>query len=284
MTPTQFKRKEKKMNDYEARKQAKIDRYNELAEKANNNSESLLKQAKSMSSCIPFGQPILIGHHSEKSDRNFRNRITNKYEKSLRESDKAKYYRQKAIAAENNNSISSDDPEAATKLKTKIEQAEKLQEVMKAGNRIVKSKPKNEATPEKIESLCKLGFKEETAKKIFIPDFCGRVGFASYQLSNNNANIRRMKQRLKSLQANAKAEHKEIKFEGFTVIENPEENRIQIDFNSKEDYFELCKNKGINLRSHGFKYSKYSGVWQRHLNNAGRYATENVIKLLKGDT
>jgi hypothetical protein len=267
------------MNNYEAKRQAKIDRYNELSEKAAGRSEALFAEARSMSSVIPFGQPILIGHHSEKRDRNYRGRISNKYEQSFKESNRAKYYAEKAAAAENNRSISSDDPEAVTKLKEKISTAEASQEAMKAANRIIKSKPKNELTDAKLEKLTKIrGISESAARKLFEKDFCGRIGFPAYSLQNNNANIRRMKERLVSLEQAAQAEHKETEYEGFTVIENPEENRIQIDFDSRQAYMDMCKDKGINLRSHGFKYSKYNGVWQRHLNNAGRYAVKRVIE------
>ena len=47
---------------------------------------------------------------------------------------KADYYRSKAEAAENNSAISSDDPEAVTKLKEKLQQGQDLQSYMKKVN------------------------------------------------------------------------------------------------------------------------------------------------------
>ena len=73
-----------------------------------------------MSRVIPFGQPILVGHHSEKSDRAYRGRITNKFQKSFEESEKAKKLKGRAFAAENNTSISSDNPNAVELLKEKL--------------------------------------------------------------------------------------------------------------------------------------------------------------------
>lgn len=65
---------------------------------------------------------------------------------------------------------------------------------MKAGNKIVKSKKLT--IEQKIEQLKAAGH----SALILQPDFCGRVGYADYELTNNNANIRRMKQRLEQLE------------------------------------------------------------------------------------
>ncbi|MBE9572405.1 MAG: DUF3560 domain-containing protein [Proteobacteria bacterium] len=272
-------------NDFEEKREDRLSTLKERAQKASTQADGLYDTADKMASVIPFGQPILVGHHSEKRDRNYRNRISNTYQKSMEASDKAAYYSNKAKSAESNEAISSDDPEALQKLRAKIEKAEIFQGIMKKVNGIIRKKPKNEKTDKKIKELAAIeGIKETTAEKLFTPDFCGRIGFASYELQNNNANIRRMKQRLAELEKSfqdADKESIETEYEGFTVIENYETNRIQIDFHSKEDYLELCKSKGINLRSYGFKFSKYDGnVWQRLLNNAGKYAVENVVKLM----
>jgi len=69
------------------------------AEKAEKKSEQLYNRAKNMASAIPLGQPILIGHHSEKRDRNYRDRIHNTFGKAFKEQDKTSYYRNKAATA-----------------------------------------------------------------------------------------------------------------------------------------------------------------------------------------
>jgi hypothetical protein len=45
---------------------------------------------------IPLGQPILVGHHSEKRDRNFRAKIHSTMGQAVQEQKKADYYEQKA--------------------------------------------------------------------------------------------------------------------------------------------------------------------------------------------
>lgn len=267
-----MKRKETDMN-YEAKKQARIERYKARAEKASQESTKLHEEARKMASIIPFGQPILIGHHSEKADRNYRKRIHKKMFRFVEESQKAEYWKDRAKAAENNRVIYSDDPEAVIKLKERIQEAEKLQEIMKSANCIIRSKPKNERTDEKIKRLMELGLKTFTAEKLFIPDFCGRIGFADYQLTNNNANIRRMKQRLSNLEATSQAETVEVNHDGFKVVENIEENRVQIIFPGKPSY-EIRQ----ILKQNGFRWSPSQGAWQRHLNNAGKWAAQYVTE------
>ena len=47
------------------------------------------------------------------------------------------------------------------------------------------------------------GYSEKVAAGLFEPDFCGRLGFPSYELTNNGANIRRIKGRIDELRAAA---------------------------------------------------------------------------------
>lgn len=46
--------------------------------------------ARDMAVQTPFGQPILVGHHSENRDRNFRDRIHNTFGKAFAEQNKQK--------------------------------------------------------------------------------------------------------------------------------------------------------------------------------------------------
>lgn len=117
-----------------------------------------------MAECIPFGQPIIVGHHSEKRDRAFRNKIANNFDKGFEALDKAKYYEHKAQAAENNTAISSDDPEAIKLLKEKLEKLINNQEFMKTVNKIVNSKRK--PTKKKYKKLSSLEYLNKQQKSI----------------------------------------------------------------------------------------------------------------------
>jgi len=199
-------------DNYEERKQNRIDRYKKRAQNANNRSSQLYESGMSSLKQIPFGQPILCGHHSEQRDRNFRARAGAKIDKAMGERKKADYYEEKAQAAENNTAISSDDPEAVVKLQEKLNQAEEIQVIMKAANKIIQKKKLSDE--EKIIELVKIDkITEKTAKGILAPDCMGCIGFPSYKLINNNANIRRMKERIAHLKRVSTQETTELKME-----------------------------------------------------------------------
>lgn len=78
----------------------RAERFQDRADKAKANSDQLYTTAHNMADVIPLGQPILAGHHSENSDRRFRSRIADKFQKSFEEQSKAKHYEYRAEIAE----------------------------------------------------------------------------------------------------------------------------------------------------------------------------------------
>jgi len=260
------------IEEYQERKQSKIDRYKELAEKNKNEASSLWDQGEKMASVIPFGQPILVGHHSEGRDRNYRAKIDNKFRKSIETEEKATYYEEKAERMENNNSIFSDDPEAGEKLAEKIKRLEHNQEIMKSVNKIIKS---NKPDAVKIDELIKLNFTESQAVKLLQPDFCGRVGFPSYALTNNNANINRLKKRLNYVEKLASVETSEIEINGIKIVDNQDLNRLQIffpDIPSPEIRSEL--------KHSGFRWSPTNKAWQSYRSASANWKAKQIVNKL----
>jgi Domain of unknown function (DUF3560) len=257
---------------FESRRERRLDNAHRQGLKNRKLSKSFYERSNSMARCIPMGQPILVGHHSEKRDRRFRRRLWDLMGKSVAANDKAKYYEEKAEAIESNRAIFSDDPDAIEKLKTKIATAVERQDFMKAGNKIVKSKKLT--IEQKTEQLKAAGH----SALILQPDFCGRVGYADYELTNNNANIRRMKQRLEQLER-ALINAVEI---GDTEEEYPDLDlvvrhartidRIQLIFGKKPS----SEIRSL-LKSHGFRWAPSEGAWQRHLNGFGCRQTIDAI-------
>ena len=257
------------MNKYEEKRQARIDRLNEAADKAEKRASDTYDSARKMSEAIPLGQPIIVGHHSERSDRNYRERIDDKFESAFREQSKADELRAKAEAVENNTAISSDDPEAIQKLKDKILGLEESQEKMKAINKYYKKNGTcigcDGISDEKAEKL------DNAAKK----NYEGRP-FPTYTLTNNNQNIRSIKLRIKELEKLRELDFEPVEFETGKVIVNKEINRIQFFFDEKPDE----ETRGV-LKSWGFHFSRYNNnAWQRQLNSNGIYATKKVLEKL----
>ena len=69
------------------------------AETAAEKSEAILNRAHKLADSIPLGQPILVGHHSEKRARKDAERIRNWTGKGVAEADKAEYYRGRVTSA-----------------------------------------------------------------------------------------------------------------------------------------------------------------------------------------
>jgi len=259
------------MNSYEAKQAARKARFEERAAKANADSVSTYDRARSMGQSIPFGQPILIGHHSEQRDRNFRNRIHDTYGKAFALQDKASHYASKA-ASVGTGGISSDDPDAIQKLRDELAHVEAAQERMKAANKAIRA----HKTPEdQAAALVALGFTEAQAAEAVNPDFCGRVGFPSYALSNNNANARRIKGRIADLEKRRQREDVEKEGDGYTYREDIEENRVMFVFPGKPDEATRAV-----LKRNAFKWSPSRGAWVRQLNGAGLWAAECVREAL----
>jgi hypothetical protein len=252
-------------NEFEAKRQARIDRLNSAADRVESEGKALLNDADRMGEAIPFGQPILVGHYSEKSDRRYRERMHNKMTRGFEKIDAAAELRRRAEAAEKNTAIFSDDPNASEKIEAKIERLEKRQEMMKQANKLIR---KNDR-----EGLLEMGFSETAIMKLFLPDFCGRVGFPDYALANNGANIRRLKARLAEVQQKAEQELSQTEINGIRIVNDPDANRTQIYFPGKPD-----KATRTALKSHGFRWAPSQGCWQRHMSNGAEYWAKRIVE------
>ena len=162
--------------------------------------------------------------------------------------------------------ISADDPQAVQKLEKKLESLEKSQETMKAVNAYYRKHKTLDGcphlSPEQLEKL-----KADMASSWHLGD----KPFATWALSNNSAEIRRVKDRIKSL-----SQQKEIgfvgwEFDGGKVEANTEANRLQIFFEDKPD--EATREA---LKSNGFRWSPKAGAWQRQLASNAYYAADYI--------
>lgn len=168
--------------------------------------------------------------------------------------------------------IKSDDERAVEKLEEKLDDLKSMQERMKAANKAIRMKD----TEAGDDALREMGYSEEAIKKLREPDFCGRIGYPSYQLTNNNQNIHRIEERIKRLKAVKEKGSSEQEYETFKVVENTEAMRYQIIFNGKPD----VEVRAL-LKSNGFKWAPSQGAWQRQITTNGKYALDSVVNKLK---
>ncbi|MGP4001737.1 DUF3560 domain-containing protein [Streptomyces sp. 8N706] len=87
--------------DRTERAQGRAERFDGYADRAAQNADALSEKARSMAGRIPFGQPILVGHHSEQRDRNYRERIHRTQGKAIAEGDRAEHWSRRQEAAAN---------------------------------------------------------------------------------------------------------------------------------------------------------------------------------------
>ena len=180
------------------------------------------------------------------------------------------------IARCGTDAIKSNDERAIEKLELKIERLTEAQETMKAVNAYYRKNKTLDGCPDLTEEqTAKL--KEAMSSGWHYED----KPFASYQLTNNGAEIRRLKERLAKLKEIKEAgtqEHseEEVGIEGLTVVENTEAMRIQLIFDDKPD-----EETRALLKSYGFRWSPRFTAWQRNLNDNGKWAAKKVIQLLK---
>lgn len=168
--------------------------------------------------------------------------------------------------------IKSDDERAIEKLEEKLEDMKKLHEDMKAANKALRLKDKEAGN----DQLREMGYSEESIEELRKPDYLGRVGYPNFQLSNNNANIHRVEERLKRLKSVKERGSSEQEYKTFKVVENTEAMRYQIIFDGKPD----AEIRTL-LKSNGFKWAPSQGAWQRQITSNGKWALKKVVEKLK---
>lgn len=162
--------------------------------------------------------------------------------------------------------ISADDPAAVDKLKAKLAGLEAFQEKMKAVNAYYRKHGALEGCPQlsavEIEEL-KAGMARSWRTQ--------PRPYESYLLTNNNANIHRVKERIEGLGKRSETEFTGWAFGGGEVKVNREANRLQVFFHEKPDR-DTCS----AMRHNGFKWAPSVGAWQRQLTDNAIYAAKHL--------
>lgn len=97
--------------------------------------------------------------------------------------------------------------------------------------------------------------------------------YPAYDLQNSNANIKRIRQRIASLQAVKASPTQEEQHNGCTYLENSAIMRVQLVFDSKPS-----ENTRALLKANGFHWSPSQGAWQRQLTENGKAAARRVLE------
>lgn len=269
------------MNAYEMKQENRRARLERAADRAEQGAQDAFNRARSAVDGIPFGQPILVGHHSEKRHRAALARQDSAMRRGCELDKLAKELRARA-AGVGDAGISSDDPDAVEKLTDKRTDMERLRDDMKRAN----------AHWKKLKTLDGCDIPDDVRKKglsnLRVWNGVYLVPFPPYALSNLGARIRDAAKRAKRLEARAvvveffqatEAGNPTEQVAGATIEQDHADNRVLLRFPAR-----LSKPGYKVVRSYGFLWSPTRNAFVRKFTGDGvtwnaRRCAEAVAKL-----
>jgi len=178
---------------YRERREKRAERLREWADSAEEKADAAHERVHEIADRIPFGQPILVGHHSEGRARRDQARIESGMRASVDESRKATRHEERAenIERQLRESVYDDDEDAVEQLEARIRQREERRDEMKSRNVAYRK--------EHAAELRAMGPYERSQA----------VPFPSYALTNLGASIRKDRERLERLRREASPDFEE---------------------------------------------------------------------------
>ena len=250
-------------NDYALRREARIERLKARAARMRREAERRLAAVDALASQIPLGQPILVGHHSERHARRDSDRIHEGTGRGLDALRDAEELERRAASAERNEAISSDDPDAVERLREKLSTAEVHRDRWKAINAALRSE-----NPAKLEAL---HLTAEERRTIRFSEFS-----TGYVVKNASAEVRRIQQRIQELAAKAERPAPPPETIADIVIEEGKK-RVRIRFRGRPTPDVIRE-----LKAHGFHWSRTESAWQRHASDQAWYWARVIAKKAAG--
>lgn len=233
-------------------------------------SEASFDAARAEAAQIPMGQPILVGHHSERKHRRALERHDARMRAGFELAEAAETADAAARAASSR--ILAEDPEALRALREKLagEEAE-LAEWKRARKAWSKAYGAGgvEAGVAALRSAGLEALIPEALNVARLGDYWARQAFST---TNRAANVRRIRERIAQLEAEgARAPAEPVEGDGWTIEEDPDACRIRVRFAAR-----TSPEVHALMRRHGFVFSRSEGAYQRKLNPAGRTAAKLV--------
>lgn len=255
---------QKKFLDQREEEYAKLvtDQYNDLLYRQGTNPSSMVAGPANFNT-RRFERKQQAEFNSQNEFNEKKKRFTENTEKQLKgmepEEKQIAYWRNGKW--KHGETISTDDPLAEKKLSAKLEYQKETQQKMKDANAYYRKNGTMEGFS---------GFSESTNQKLDYalnnPNRWGeKKPFQSYELTNNNQQIKATESRLKQMQqqkatASSSGGGGGSSFNGGQIIRNTDMNRLQIKFDGIPDAATRQQ-----LKSNGWRWSPKNGVWQRQL-------------------
>lgn len=259
------------MNDYEAKRAERVARMIARAERLEALANGVERRADQLA-YVMNGQPILVGHHSERRHRRDLDRQAKRYERVNALRQDAAELRRRARAAQENEAIQTEDPEAAEKIDAKAEEIRSAADLMTDANRVWRrlGRPACDDAEgwariaEEIGAeMAKQAQRSYSQRESWQRD----QPFPSWAIANARANARRLAKRKATVEGLAAMPAGrwtlELKAPGAGSVElvrDPTANRWQL-------YFRAIPSPAVRaeLKHWGWRWAPSAGAWQRHL-------------------
>lgn len=244
------------------RQAAFVDRFNEIADRYGALTRDYLSSHGQVMSTMIAGPAKFPTERNRKRSE----AADNKARQAAEYMEKAPARLQKALSGPVDNSVSA----ALEAAKAKLAEREKLQAQMKATNAALRKGDD--------EALRGLGYSDAQIADLKKPDFAGRTGIPGYMLTNNNAEIRRQRERIAELEqreiaAQTQTESDENVAPGVRMVKSAEAGRLQLFFDGKPS--DAVRD---DLKAAGFRWAPSTGAWQRQLTGNAELAAQGVIR------
>lgn len=262
------------MNPYEQKQAARKARLERAAATAGAKATAAFNRAAAIGERFYGGQPILVGHHSERRARSDQAKMHAAMDRGVAAKKEAAALARQA-AGVGTAGVSSDDPDAIVKLEVELAKERGAQERDKRLNVILRRHAK-QGLEAQVAALVYLAIPEKLARALVTPDELGRTGIPDYAIKNRGANIRRLEKRIVELRAKAAAPVREpITGPGYAIVEDRDANRVQIRFDARPTAATVAA-----LKARGFRWAPSENAWQRQASNGAWHAAQAVAASL----
>ena len=258
------------MNSYEQKRADRAERLRSRAAKLATEADSRLAADRSKLDAMA-GTPVLVGHHSEKRHRRDLEKMQRNTEKAIGAHKESERLKGAAHAAENNTSISSDDPDAIEKLRAKLTEVAYQHAGAKAINKVLRGVKSTEEATAKLNAAA-LMLSPSALANLSKPDEFGHWGVPAYKLTNLNAEAKRIRARIDELEKRAATpERGQVAIGDVTIEES--DNRVRMHLPGKPAAEWIAE-----LKRNGFRWSPSLTAWQRMASSAAWERATSIAK------
>lgn len=252
------------------RMERRLEKRQEWAEGRARKAGSASDRAYTLMEGLTPGQPILVGHHSEKRHRAHLAKIDSAMRASVENGEMAAHHRAKASGIESQleSSIFSDDDDAIEQLQAKVESLEaerkRMRDINAAWRKAKKPKPDDAEGWQKIvddprtsgEDIAALRFAMARTNAMHYGE-ANLQPFQPYQLSNLGGRITQAKKRIESVKAQQARSQAAEEAGGVVISRSTEHNWATVTFAEKPERALINELKAAGYRWGGGSWSGY---------------------------